>query len=380
MSSTSTERPIEEETTRDSKESEAEQNWSSDVARNISRNKYLIKFREFDKGRPSLVPEPEPDRLETPTVCLSSEETKNRRKFETQEGPNISVTVKLATNEEAAAASMRLPPVESQVDKQGEDCADLELADDSLVVSKNLDECDKQTTTEETSKDTREVRKVKVPKEKRNIKLRIKNLNPLKASDDQNVVAGAAIAGAGDEDQPTASVKLAKKKAPVSGESKKADTLKDAAATPTKTKVKRPVKSGRKKSEPSEPSTSAPTDGQNPLVAEPKSELKAKDSLLTKRLSDRKVLSPKQLNFNSSSFETSNETTAGGGAKEVDPISKITTPTTGSSDDHSSPKSADPTRRANKRIRFREYNYQDFNFLSVLGHGGWGFVSTLRFY
>lgn len=26
------------------------------------------------------------------------------------------------------------------------------------------------------------------------------------------------------------------------------------------------------------------------------------------------------------------------------------------------------------RIRFREYNLDDFNFLSVLGHGGWGFV------
>lgn len=29
-----------------------------------------------------------------------------------------------------------------------------------------------------------------------------------------------------------------------------------------------------------------------------------------------------------------------------------------------------------KRIRFRQYCYEDFDLLSVLGHGGWGFVST----
>lgn len=39
--------------------------------------------------------------------------------------------------------------------------------------------------------------------------------------------------------------------------------------------------------------------------------------------------------------------------------------------------SSPPAIRSGKdtRIRFRNYNLDDFNFLSVLGHGGWGFVS-----
>lgn len=41
---------------------------------------------------------------------------------------------------------------------------------------------------------------------------------------------------------------------------------------------------------------------------------------------------------------------------------------------NSSESVASRARQVNKRIKFREYNLDDFNFLSVLGHGGWGFV------
>lgn len=304
-----------DETDRRKNETE-ERDWSSDVARNISRNKYLIKFREFDKPRSSIVPDKE---IELP---LDDE-----KKFETSEGPNISVTVKLEET------NMRVPPVDSQISTTGLLSAKLDAKNEPIEEdsgrSDQVDKCDKtpeatNSTKVNLNKDVQEAtRKTKAPKEKRNIKLKIKNVKPDQtATGLDEKVAGESPALAAkkntDEESP--------KEAPAE------------AAPPTKAKVKRLIKK------------TPPADG------ELKSELRAKDSLLTtKKLSDRKVLSLKQLNLKETRKESS--------AQESGPAASL-----------SSPKSADSTDSTNKRIRFREYNYGDFNFLSVLGHGGWGFV------
>lgn len=320
--------------------------WSSDVARNISRNKYLIKFKEFDK-RASIAPESD--------IVLPLDQTEASKQFEKRDGPNICVTVKLPKEPDLQLddSQMRLPPVSERTASESIVACERQ---ESLEIASKKDDCDEPL---KKVKDG-EAKKAKVPKERRNIKLKIKNVNPVKV--DQVSVAAAATTNEAVDQAMSVVSKLNRKQPATVGDSH--EKLKDPAASPPKTKVKRVVKSSKLANDSSEPNGDSRKATQN-TVEEPKSELKAKDSLLTKKSSGRKILGSKQLNLKSSP-EATNE------ARD----SKPETTTTASVKKSDLSSDSLNSQAVNKRIKFREYSHDDFNFLSVLGHGGWGFVSA----
>lgn len=229
-----------------------DESWSSDVARNISRNKYLIKFREFDKPRASLV-EPVQEKLvdsEEPVLVASVEAL-----AETQE-----------------PEEMKLPS-----------SRDDSWQPDSVVDDQSFKKQDTQTTGQLLWEAVADEPTRVQAKERRNIRPKIKNLR-----------ADAGKAAGGETGVEVKVKRVIKKKNALTGA------------------VEKPLPSEQELK-----ATLVDHHGDGQLNA------KASDELM--KVADEEL--------------------------ETD---------------------------AEKRIRFRQYNLDDFNFLTVLGHGGWGFVSVRR--
>lgn len=392
------ERAKQSETIEETREDEA--SWSADVARNISRNKYLIKFRELDK-RHSLV---SPDEQEL-------EKSRGTEPVGEQagEGTRLKVSEKLEEEsretrrvENLEESEMRIPKLDQDVPTQVK-LAEKKPPSEKLKAKKTsevkeinktqpIEDCDKidqGQTVKPTTGTTSTKRKVPA---KRNIKLRIKTQTPaavtqiqsaptapstttaatsttttteapdIRSSNTTSSIKSKTIGASvrtkqekpADEKPPTpgtpekvpTSPKILKKKA--SGEKKPAEP----GSPSTKTKVKRLVKTSKTKAAvPSESGANKKSDqlGAATSSSEPP---------------ERQVLASKQ-NIQDKPLPPEPQGTAQEKSSPV--VSAAQLPPSGNGPPQTSA-------TGNKRIRFRQYNIEDFNFLSVLGHGGWGFV------
>lgn len=415
-----------------------EENWSSDVARNISRNKYLIKFREFDK-RNSISPIQllaDDDGVESDYV--------NKSDLEVSENLKI-LLAKEPIKTEAEEKKMKLPLGEIvKSDELPEKQLHQLTADPIKLIIKTKpveeDICDKQREVKEST-----LKPKVASKEKRNIKLKLKTFNANSNSEQIKPAATTKrdivmtkesnnVSTNSDQfvDEPIMKKENDKLLRP---SSPKTQSLpgEDAAPPPgAKTKVKKLIKKSSSKatieaktssdnvaqqnndmdakSSPSSGSVTKKTlantkvskqkelgeDTKKVKKSEPKSQIVA---------DERKVLSLKQPSDNKEVIGNSGAADDKEEEEEGEKVTKkkkkqtkiisssqkvakrnsnlaseTTTSKSANPSGESSPISSETTNsnttnnNNNKRIRFREYNYDDFNFLSVLGHGGWGFV------
>lgn len=287
----------------------SEENW--DVGRNISRNKYLIKFREFDKRKdssaeltkrvvtpdePPIEPKVEPEResVQQEKVVVLEVEPEEKVKVE-----SVGEEVDLGEVLESVEAEPVMK-IESTV-TTSELPAELPKPDEPLRPKAAPDICDADASKSVESKQ---------PRARRNMKLKIKTRSNAPESDENADLAA------------------------------------------TKTKAKR-------------------TPPESPVVlVKPAAREKAKDKTLKKVGSSKKVKA-------TTAVEAEPQRKA---LKEVQPVvaanqdaKDVVTETAEQSKDPKPPVTQPPT-TVNKRIRCREYNLDDFDFISVLGHGGWGFV------
>lgn len=396
-------------TTEGTKENNAqEERWSSDVARNISRNKYLIKFREFDK-RNSI----------SPVQLLTDDEPKpDVHKSDLEVSNNLTLKESIITR--AEEEKMKLPLSEIVKSDELPDKQLNQLSVDPKVIrtESNQDICDKQ---EVESK----LKSKAPPKEKRNIKLKLKTINANSNSEPDKAATKLGIEAVSATSESTkAPTEVVMKKDPrkeeekVSSPSKTPSPSVGDVTSPvgTKAKVKKLIKKSSSKvaieskstsdidaSQTNEVNTnSSPPDSAKPKPlakklskqkeqkhdgiddtkkvkkSEPKSQIVADERkvLSLKQLSDNKEVirgdddevikkKKKQTKIVSSSQKEINKSTAA--APEIATSKSANLLSGGSSPISSGANNI-------KRIRFREYKYDDFNFLSVLGHGGWGFV------
>ena len=278
---------------------QSDESWSSDVARNISRNKYLIKFREFDKQRPSLA-EIEPDW--TPEAAKASESAAP----ETAAEPRAA---DLGADDDKRAPLEDSHRPEEAGRAEGQQVCDRETTDKTQAG----DQTGCQAAPERQAKGPAKRPVIK----KRNVKVKLK---PVASS------GGESTSG---------------QQAPETG------TVQTEPA-----KVKRAAKAGGK----SNKQTGDQQESDAKQAASNRKVLAAKQESETRELSNsERVREVLRIDL---------------AASNKQPIQQVPAPAAGSGNGGSSG-------GGGKRIRFREYHYDDFNFLTVLGHGGWGFVSRL---
>lgn len=286
-------------------EKDDEASWSSDVARNISRNKYLIKFKEFDKQqRPSLA-QIEPEHTEKAPSIQSPDEQVGSSSSALATTDEVTNTMKL----EAEAEETKEAPKASAPD------------------------CDKK---KPAGIDVK-------PKKK-------KTTTPKEAAISGPVADDPAKP---DEEQPVEPIEL-KKKTPSGGNKKVPVKRRN-----VKLKLK-PIGTNKK--------SDVQLDGQK--VEAP---LKAVSDTKTSKFDETKETGAARLVGQPPGTEADQV--------RVDIVEKANAEnerpkksTVKSSGAAKKPAPTEPI-GTTKRIKFREYKYDDFNFLSVLGHGGWGFVS-----
>lgn len=267
-----------------------EDHWSSDLTRNISRNKYIIKFRE-QEIKPSVEVSWDLDQTATqrkkPTnvdAKISNVTTPKLKEEKQQEQPDNCGLLKVVQNEEQQ--------------KEGNKQSDILLTLSQVKIPKE------NSSEPEPKKENK--------KNVRNLKIKVKNpQQQLAKTDGQDSKLKSALGEINGNNNKTKELKSEL-------------VVKDSTATNEKSGKKTAKKSTEEKVKPSKTKLKSPrpTDG----------ELEKKFS------SDKKLVQP-------------------------DPPKEL--------------KKDDSTVLENdtKRIRFREYCFEDFDFVSVLGHGGWGFVS-----
>lgn len=312
-------------------EHQDEQTWSADVSRNISRNKYLIKFRE--RQAPAKSSGEQEVREEEP----AGGKAEGAADFEESESVCPPVVV---GQSETADGAMKIPvaeePPELQVEKTNKVLA-TKQADSGRDEVQRREVCD----IGEALGGEREMR---APREGKNIKLKIKKVNA--SSKDPK-----AVADAGSESRAAPAKQQTNKKASPkqSPEIKSSDT-------PTKTTkaTKLATKSSKNANASMEKETKQPSERKSELIMGEDRRIEQSDDpnqCQKAKLDDKRVLADR----------TENEQNLANQVAEAQESNKQPIESSG----------------LNKRIRFREYKFEDFNFLSVLGHGGWGFVSTL---
>lgn len=403
--------------------------WSSDVTRNISRNKYLIKFKEFDRRQSNIGFTVEPEKTitepqdqtntsESPILKLPQEEPTNSSTIAESKPDSIEPEPPTKPTEEEA---MRIVEKEPEASKATSAHIKAPVKNDiHILESKKIDsiqessskqakiKTDPTTETLEVSKEPPVVSKPKVghvditekvsepldtkdskaePKvvktRPRNIKLKLKQV----AAPETPIQKPEAIIIAPVQPK-TPPVEL---KANVttdifdkSTQNQAPETSVAAQGSPTKVKVKRLVKRDGAKKIPT-PDQNKGSNGSK-VIAEniPTTELKTKPktgepkktAIAEKPKVQREHLKGVAITQQSTPIESCTVDQV----KKVecekpkqllkDPDVKVTP---------SLPEIPPNQMQANvdKRIRFREYKLEDFDFLSVLGHGGWGFVSIL---
>lgn len=341
----------------------ADESWQSDVARNISRNKYLIKFREIDK-RASPAPiqltnrveKPQPD--EPKNERPEQQETKAEKVEEPAKKESLSKSMKVPVVvpalverlEEKPSLARSPKPIEGSPERP----ASLTQIGDSI--GKQAD-CDSRANHQQSPAASNEAElspeanksvKKKAPREKKNIKLKIKSLNK----------SGQEMEG----EQRT----ISKAKKVASPDVSPNDT------SPTiKAKAKRLVK------------TSKRSEGDQVAPGEQKSSVKArvKTSEKTRKTNDpQKTDLPRPVEMadpvEKRPTAATNNKLALSDASKPDKVEPRRTKQEAAEQEKQALASPEAGANANRRIRFREYHIEDFNFLSVLGHGGWGFVSS----
>lgn len=340
---------------------QADESWQSDVARNISRNKYLIKFREIDK-RPSPTPiqltnrvekpKPEESKVERP----AQHETKAEKVEERAKEETVSKSMKVPVVVPALVERLEEKPSPTRSPRSIEDSPERPkfLPQIRSSIGKQA-ECESRANHQtapaapseaELSPEASKSVKKKVPREKKNIKLKIKSLNK------SNQEA---------EGERRTTSKAKKAASP--------DVSPNDTSPTVKTKVKRVVKTSKQGEE------------NQAASGEAKSSLKVKTSEKTRKSTEtQKTDLPRPAEIadpveKRPTAVTNNKLTL----SEASKLNKVETRQSKQEPvEQEKPALASPEAGANtnRRIRFREYHIEDFNFLSVLGHGGWGFVSS----
>lgn len=395
---------VDEEEKRAALEQEAAE-WSSDVARNISRNKYLIKFREIDKPRAQATPAASGDKAQTENEQIV-QTSATRSSLQVDEPISLSIVESQST--------MKLPPIVAseleQVDRV------LEKKTDDKSVADDLTQATKVQTTsdEQQNVDESEITGKKKPvKEKRNIKLRIKNISENKKvatnKKDQPLVGlGEELLSSvdGTEIKPincqlltkivpqveAAEIEKPIESQPIVASEPKPQPTTTTAKTEPKAKVKKlakanstvnsEAKDGDKQKETKdkcEQASSGVVTGtkKNKKIGENRKKASAK---VDKSSEEQKATNEQQQTASEPAIGAhvvergEKDEQAAPSVVEKSPDSSCATQT--SAVNLFAPDS-NASASTNKRIRFREYHFEDFNFLSVLGHGGWGFVSVV---
>jgi hypothetical protein len=346
--------------------------WSSDVGRNISRNKYLIKFREIDKstatGRRSVDVEATIRLVDDSSRAPSSERQGAGLESVAAAATNesLSVVVDLAKSSTCTEdARKELPPLPASKIAGAEKKRDINNKSDEMRLVTNDDQL---------------VRKVQTNKDKKNVKLRLRPVGAKRADKpeattlttttvDKPAAGKEQTATPGEQQTATQAVAKVKRVAKVPKEDKENQRSDKEGARPTT----KPASDGTKLETESKP----PSAGKTTETAK---------VAVTKKRTKKEALAAKPADDESQQGEP----TSGSGAELgklgqkpaeassqkaaainlVDgPAAATRTKTSCAGDAPVTPKKAAPA-----RIRFREYHYDDFNFLTVLGHGGWGFV------
>ena len=407
------------EDSKQAKKLEGDENddWSRDVARNISRNKYLIKFREFDKSKPresicspieQLVEDKGLDWEERKeTVGMKVEANigpPNRLLEQDQQVESLGAKIVEAKKGEASSISESIidcdtptkatPTTADQsvkkrvkkVKKRGSDAARIEPGEtkDQLEGAKVEDATDKQerpVAKEEGPPSKSEPaasaaeRQEAPTKERQKVKLRLRPIGAAKA--------GAAPSKPEPKDaSPKQADEEERKVLPAAEQScsapaPQAATAAAEAATPPKVKVKQLVKKGSKAKlkvkGSGETTPCGDQDKENEAGAEkPKQRLKVRRKASDAMKVDTELASlVKGKAAATKPTVASQESRAAAGAL-LSPAqgAELASSALGPSTTNGTP----PVAPKSTRLRFREYNYNDFNFLAVLGHGGWGFV------
>lgn len=415
---------------------EDDETWSSDVARNISRNKYLIKFREFDK-RASISPIPAPssilddesshqtsnielkplkliDSFDTNSDKVASSKEPNLKKISSSTTSELSKPIRKVKNkkllettenkEETTTIKMRIPIANKLSESSRPAIATEPSKTTDLKPKKNikLDKTiqsgvvDKKPVDVETNKNSNKLDCDKTIKQQteilvkekendngekskvnKNIKLKIKNVN----NDDKKLIeTTTSDKKVVDETKGEALNLNLKQPILIENKSQQAENKilindktspKDAdqslpkvseqatkeakinSNTMSKPKVKKLVKSGSK-------TKLTTSDNNNTTEQKPKRKVLVRK--LTGELKNEKIKSSKP--EKTKSTQTKED---GNSSSKENCESSISLPIVAQN-------ITTPPIKENKRIRFRNYNLEDFNFLSVLGHGGWGFV------
>lgn len=450
----------------DSNSTSKDTDWSSDVTRNISRNKYLIKFREFDRRQSTLNLVKPNDKLDDkyeseiqklelkPEVQTDSSTKPNDHQESGPETSDSSQNIEhkeIIIQSEIQSESIHLPsekkelivPEEKEmriIEKEptvlSATVNPLQVADGKsveklepkrverikkgVVKQKKLDvttsvgsdikpepvnkRTDTGVTTDMVSsspiakppcypvEDPKKVNPVKVDTEKstetqakskpRNIKLKLKPVvNSESKFDEQKDVDKT------DSTQVSNKTVISSEKVEAKQQKSKQQNVNASCAikqtipssgpeSPTKTKVKRLVKD----KQPKVATTTQGTDNKTQEQQQSDATTKPK-ALGTKKVvvSKAKVMRDTEKSNEKISKENNqvSKPVVVNIPIEIEPREQETTkPKIEETKVPPIPTTVKEPVVAEKRIRFRQYGFEDFDFLSVLGHGGWGFVST----
>lgn len=410
-------------------------NWSSDVTRNISRNKYLIKFREINKQRPSVAPEAVaaevaghlepsdhvcrreresavPDREEPADKREAGEARRDSREELEESEPRLAKSMKILPADKISDEPVRDPcdkeafqaePAESTKDLSGDnETGAVEKRRKRPVRGKE------EPTTPAADGQENEAKVGAVKKERRRVKLKLKPLaaskQPAATKPDGPLSPKMGPPPPAEPVPPQPAAGQAEPEA--AKEVRKREPSGEASARGQAPKVA-PVEPARKRDLDSEQPGAGPSaktaqvggslektrtsaTGVRPLnrglageggppnetkmdetkVRKTSAKASATKSIASKKGSKGKLKAKKPIerlaqqgdeqpaSRQPSKAEPTVEEKAEGGAKKKRPGQEV----------------APRTRPAGGRIRCRAYNHDDFNFLTVLGHGGWGFV------
>lgn len=349
-------------------ERKASADWSSDIGRNISRNKYLIKFREIDKqARSSSPPDieatiqlPAPEPPLKPVDCLLQQ---NEPPPEPKTAEPVVVVAAAAVQEKVASSKES-----EKADKVVAACPEVEKK--SGDKKKPKPEEMRLAVDEE-----QPVKKAPLKKEKKNVKLRLRPVGTLaaKAAEVEASTTTTIIDKKLDRGEVVAlDNKVTSQQLPSDQpKHEKAEEKRPAKSKEKEDKENRVEKEGevltpkKDRAATGKPSQQSP-DVTTTATAKVKTRKRTKKEADDSQKTDSKI---KPSSKGAASERAGLEPEAKSKPpppppsrqEQVEVAATIASPV-------SSPK------KAPSRIRFREYNYDDFNFLTVLGHGGWGFV------
>lgn len=340
--------------------------WQADVGRNISRNKYIIKFRERD------------DRQQQPVVA-SDIKLDSDKQAEPGNGQEPVTSGETTT--------MRIKVIEPEPEPEPEPVTLIE-APSSKEQPKLLDE----DVSNQAQVAASGANKKKPPKERRNIKLKIKSVNVSSQQqgqanevcvERQTLAAAAPSDTAETPDQLSSPVQQpSDSDASPQGQPAKATRAKrlvPKAASKT-AKATSPVSVSASETDLSSASKTPESPDTKPatrLVKKKPASSKSGQSDSAGATPEAKKLARPTRRKASTTVDTTTTTTSC-----QEPVATEQAEAADISEDQQQQQQQRPVvvpsvAVANKRVRFRNYYIDDFDFVSVLGHGGWGFVSIV---